>query len=126
MTPTERTNLIVTINDRVTQLLAPYGIAVAHTAGAGNNMAEFTFRIPEGAPADKSKPGKVSELIMHLDFYLLQQYHTSAECLNKLPRDWAAVIADYAPELFESAPLPTAAEIDWRPTEMLPEDFGAM
>lgn len=43
-----------------------------------------------------------------------------------MPLNWARVIADYAPELFESAPLPTAAEIDWRPTEMIPEDFGAM
>ncbi|MBY0457057.1 MAG: hypothetical protein K2V38_06955 [Gemmataceae bacterium] len=125
MTPAERKKLIQTINARATQLLTPYGIRVTHTEGSGHEVAEFTFRVPE-APADSSKVGKYSELIMHLDSYTLSQYHTSAECLDKLPLAWAHLIIDYAPELFESAPLPTAAEVDWRPTEMIPEDFSAM
>lgn len=78
MTPTERKNLIATINDRITQLLTPYGIAVAFTEGIGHNVAEFTFRIPEGGP-DPSKPSKYTEITRHLDLWELQQYHTSAE-----------------------------------------------
>ncbi|AWM40885.1 hypothetical protein GobsT_05550 [Gemmata obscuriglobus] len=125
MTPDECKQLVSTINDRVTQLLEPYGIAVSYTTGAGRNIAEFAFRIPASTPADKSQPGKWSELVLYLDAHELQHYVTNAECLDKLPRTWADVIAGYAPELFESAPLPTAAEVDWRPTEMMPEDFGA-
>lgn len=124
MTPTERKKIIKTINERVVQLLAPYGIAVQHTEGKGNNMAEFTFRVPDAAP-DQSRARRYSELTMHLDFFILQQYHTSAECLDKLPLNWAQIIADYAPGLFDVAPLPTAAEIDWRPGEAIPEDYGA-
>lgn len=124
MTPTERKKLIATINARVAQLLAPYGITVTYAESTGRDLAEFTFRIP-GVGSDPLKPSKHTEIIRHLDLWELQQYHTSAECLDKLPHNWAAVVADYAPELFETAPLPTAAEVDWRPIEMIPEDFGA-
>ncbi|MDY3553549.1 hypothetical protein R5W24_002652 [Gemmata sp. JC717] len=96
---------------------------MSHVAGTGRNVAEFTFRIPTSTPADKLQPGKWSELVLYLDAHELQHYVTSTECLDTLPRIWAHVIAGYAPELFESAPLPTAAEVDWRPIEMPPKDF---
>jgi hypothetical protein len=120
VTPTDRKK----ISERVAQLLTPYGIAVRHTERRGFYIAGFTFRIPD-APRDKSRPGKYSELSMQLAPHDLNQYHTSAECLDKRPLFWAGRIADHAPNLFDAAPLPTAAEIDWRPTEAIPEGFGA-
>ena len=124
MTADDRQKIVTAINDRVVRLLTPYGVGVECAPGTGGAAAEFTFRVPD-APPDKAAPGKYTELVMHLDSYLLRQYRTSAACLDELPLAWARLIADYAPNLFDNAPLPAADEIDWRPAEAVPEDFGA-
>lgn len=124
MTAAERKKIVATVHARVVQLLTPYGIAVEHVEGTGYNVAEFTFRVPD-LPPDKGTPGMYSELVFHLSTDEVRQCHADPKQLDCLPLAWARILTDWVPNLFEAAPLPAAAEVDWRPGEYIPEDFGA-
>jgi hypothetical protein len=118
--------LVETVHERVVQKLGPYGILVEHTEPDTSNRAqtisEFTLKIPD---EDKSKPGVYQELTFHFTTQDANSCHQDPKNLDCLPQAWARICADWAPALFDNAPAPPAADVDWRPDETLPEDFYA-
>ena len=123
MNAAERKELVQTIHERVVSFLGPYGILVEHALPEKANMpAVFTLKLPD---PDKSKPGVYSELEFQLLPHELQQMQADPSQLDCLPRAWARICAEWVPNLFDEAKLPTADGVDWRPQETLPEDFYA-
>ncbi len=123
MTADDRQKYVDTIHERVRGILCPLGIVVEHELIDGRqDVAEFTFKIPD---ADKSKPGVYQEVVIHLTHQDVWNCHRDPAQLDCLPRAWARICAEWAPTLFDEAKLPTAEGVDWRPQETLPEDFYA-
>jgi hypothetical protein len=132
VTDDDRKKCVATIHERVSLILCPLGIVVEHELlkPGKADVAEFTFKIPD---ADKSKPGVYQEVIVYLTLQDLArcfgthpaQLLADSAQLDCLARAWARICAEWAPNLFDEAKLPTVEGADWRPQETLPEDFYA-
>ncbi len=124
MTAAERKKIVQALHGKLVKFLTPLGIEVEHVLGKDAlSVAEFTFRVRAKLP--DGTPGKSSELVIHLAGHDVQLCHNDPKHLDQMPILWARILADWVPDLFKDAELPTADEVDWRPTETIPEDFGA-
>ncbi|MCI0703685.1 MAG: hypothetical protein L0241_21620 [Planctomycetia bacterium] len=124
MTPAEFKKLTTTIQEKLVELLGPLGIEVKHEAKNKQMSAEFTFKVQDRTPDGKT-PGTYSELSLDLHAYEAQSCLSDPKYLDNLPHAWARILADWVPNVFDTATLPSAPELDWRPNETTPEDFGA-
>jgi len=123
VTPAQNKKLAATLQEKLVELLGPLGIEVKHELTKHySTIAEYTFRIPD---QDKSKVGVYTELTTYLEMIDANACEQDPKHLEHIKLTWARMLANEVPNLFDNSPLPAAEEIDWRPNETIPEDFGA-
>jgi hypothetical protein len=121
---------VLWLQDQVTQLVWPFGwlVEVRPRAGSGLHPAgagfEYRFTLSVKCPGSHYYGQSFGHLftLSEEEWFM---HHADRKWLQSIPMRWAQDLMYRTMNAIANPQMPTATEIDWRPTEMIPEDFRA-